>query len=75
MEAWLLALFPRGFGGQAPWVQRLITNCCTVLPCLGVACGVPGESGTVLSVTGATGEDDRGGAFGVGWALDRQQNS
>jgi hypothetical protein len=49
-------LFPRAFGGlNRPWVQRLVVNCCTILPCLGVALGVPGESGTVLSFTGATG--------------------
>lgn len=56
VESWLLRVFPRGFGGLSrPWVQRFIVNCCTILPCLGVALGVPGESGTVLSFTGATG--------------------
>lgn len=56
VESWLRMLFPRGFGGLSrPWMQRFITNCCTILPCLAVALGVPGESGTVLSVTGATG--------------------
>ena len=57
VDAWLRALLPRDYGGlRWPWVQRLIVNCCTILTCLGVALGVPGESGTVLTVTGATGE-------------------
>lgn len=56
MDGWLRQLLPRGYAGLSrPWMQRFICNCCTILPCLGVAVAVPGESGTVLSVTGATG--------------------
>ena len=54
VQEWLLAMAPRYGGLSATW-QRFIVNCCTILPCLGIALGVPGESGTVLSVTGATG--------------------
>ena len=52
---WLMALFPRHYGGFPAWGKRLAVNCCTILPCLGVALGVPGSSGIVLTVTGATG--------------------
>ncbi|KAL4457628.1 hypothetical protein ABPG75_012493 [Micractinium tetrahymenae] len=56
VDGWLRRLFPRAYAGlRRDWQRRFIVNCCTILPCLGVACGVPGESGTVLSVTGATG--------------------
>lgn len=56
VDNWLRQLFPRDYAGLTrPWVQRFVCNLCTILPCLGVALGVPGESGTVLSVTGATG--------------------
>lgn len=51
----LLQLFPRNYGGLRPWAQRLILSCITIFTCLGVAVAVPGESGTVLTVTGATG--------------------
>ncbi|PSC70040.1 Amino acid transporter isoform A [Micractinium conductrix] len=56
VDSWLRGLFPRNYGGLTrPWVQRFIVNLITILTCLGVALGVPGESATVLSVTGATG--------------------
>jgi sodium-coupled neutral amino acid transporter 10 len=55
VDVWLLQLFPRNYGGLKPWVQRLILNCITIFTCLGVAVAVPGQSGTVLTVTGATG--------------------
>ncbi|KAI7845451.1 hypothetical protein COHA_001001 [Chlorella ohadii] len=55
IDVWLLQLFPRNYGGLRPWAQRLILNCITIFTCLGVAVAVPGESGTVLTVTGATG--------------------
>lgn len=58
----LRQLFPRNYGGLKPWVQRLILNCLTIFTCLGVAVAVPGESGTVLTVTGAT------GGWVAGWA-------
>ena len=60
----LLQLFPRNYGSLRPWAQRLILNCITILTCLGVAVAVPGESGTVLTVTSATGGCRVGG---LGW--------
>ena len=66
VQAWLLALAPRYGGLSATW-QRFIVNCVTILPCLAIALGVPGESGTVLSVTGATGGWVGGWVGGMGW--------
>lgn len=33
IHSWLLQMFPRHYAGiTRPWVQRLIVNCCSILP-------------------------------------------
>lgn len=52
---WFIRL-TRGRFMNLPWWQRRFISLMSVgLPCLGVALAVPGQSATVLSVTGATG--------------------
>ncbi len=53
---WFIRLSGGRFMALAWWKRRFISLMSVGLPCLGVALAVPGNSGTVLSVTGATGE-------------------
>ena len=51
-------LLPCLAGGRSAklrgWARRLVSTSLVLAVCLGVACAVPGQSGTVLTFTGAT---------------------
>lgn len=66
---WLIRLTSGRFLAMPWWKRRFISLMCVGLPCLIVALAVPGQSATVLSVTGATGKPAEAGSYWVAyWA-------